>query len=51
MIQFLLVASVIAAGAFVAMGAWTGVVLMVVFAAICAQDLHARRHNRKVLGK
>ena len=51
MIQFLLVASIIAAGACAAMGVWTGVALMVVFAAICTQDLRARRRNRKVLGK
>ena len=51
MIQFLLVASIIAAGACAAEGAWTGMVLMVVFAAICTQDLRVQRRNRKVLGK
>ena len=51
MIQILLIASTIAAGACAAMGAWTGVVLMAVFAVICAQDLLVQRHNRRVLDK
>ena len=51
MIQTLLIASIIAGGAFAVLGAWTGAALMVVFSAICAQDLHAQRHNREVLGK
>ena len=51
MIKILLILSVIAAGACAAMGAWTGAVLMAVFAVICAQDLLVQRRNRKVLGK
>ena len=51
MIQFLLVASIVAAGAFAAVGVWAGVMLMAVFAVICAQDLHVQRHNRRVLDK
>lgn len=46
MIQFLLIASIIAGGAFVAMGVWTGAVLMVVFAAICAQGLLVQRRKQ-----
>ena len=51
MIQSLLIASIIIAGACAAEGAWVGVALMVVFAAICAQDLLVQRRNRKVMGK
>ena len=51
MIQILLIASIVAAGAFAAVGVWAGVMLMAVFAAICAQDMHVQRHNRKILDK